>query len=277
MDSYFALFLGFSVLLGLVLGSGAAALAVRALKGEAWGRISGKNDRTTAEGSWRSHCVSCGAVLRIPDLVPVLSWIFLKGACRYCRQPVSRLYPVVELTVMLAVVGIFLAYGLTARSLLIMLSVPFLASLFIVDMKSMILPDRLQLVLFFMGLFYVLLTEALLLFDDPDKTIVAAHILGAVVFGAVAWGLSVLLSVLLKKDALGMGDVKFFGIAGLWLGASWLAAFMIVAGVAGVVWGGIARFCLDQEYFPFGPSLIAAFYICLVLQGIGMDGLFGYN
>lgn len=59
----------------------------------------------------RSHCPACGHVLAFYDMVPVLSWLFLKGRCRYCRAPVSIQYPAVELLTASAFLLCLLAKG----------------------------------------------------------------------------------------------------------------------------------------------------------------------
>ena len=77
-------------LLGLVLGSFTTAVAHRVNNGESW--------IFNAEGSFaRSKCVSCHQNLTSLDLVPLFSWLFLKGRCRYCHNKIFWLYPLTEL------------------------------------------------------------------------------------------------------------------------------------------------------------------------------------
>jgi leader peptidase (prepilin peptidase)/N-methyltransferase len=77
---------------GLALGSFAAAMAYRLPRG-----VRGV----------RSVCPSCGHTLGIRDLVPVFSWLCLKGRCRYCAAPISARYPLIELAVMLGVMALY--------------------------------------------------------------------------------------------------------------------------------------------------------------------------
>src|SRR5690606_8342699 len=94
---------------------------------------------------------------------------------------------------------------------------------------------------------------------------------GALVFAFVIWITGKLMTTILKKEALGFGDVKFFGMAGLWLGLSWLPIFMILSGLSGIIWGTGWRVVTRDPVFPFGPALILSFYSCLLLQGTGFS------
>ena len=86
----FQIYIGFVFFLfGLVFGSFCNAWA--------W-RIA--HDESIAKG--RSHCPECGHTLAAKDLVPLFSWIALKGKCRYCGKPISRRYPLVE-----AILGVY--------------------------------------------------------------------------------------------------------------------------------------------------------------------------
>lgn len=234
-------------ILGLALGSFATALTHRVPKGMDWGLFQ----------KTRSQCPSCGKTLGAVDLVPVFSWVFLKGRCRQCKAPISPVYPLVELLTVAAVLGVYAAFGPTVQGLIAICAMPFLAALLAIDLKQYILPDALVLVLFLLGLAFHGL-EAL------DFLISAAAY--ALILWALGWGMS----RILKKDALGFGDVKFFGVCGLWLGFAPLSALCLIAGLSGVVLGIIWKLAFKSEIFPFGPSLIVAFYLCLILQELAM-------
>ena len=90
--------------------------------------------------------------------------------------------------------------------------------------------------------------------------------LSGLVYAFVAWLLSVIMRFLLKKEALGFGDVKFFGVAGTGLGFQSFSVFLIASGLLGVAFALIWRAVKKQKYFPFGPSIIAAFYLLLVFS-----------
>jgi prepilin signal peptidase PulO-like enzyme (type II secretory pathway) len=245
----------FAVILGLAFGSFATALVWRVPRGISWFSA----DRSVA----RSRCPSCQKQLRFLDLIPLFSWLMQKGRCRYCKASIPARYPLIELAVFLACMAVYSQWGLTGQGFLIMMCVPFLAALFVIDMEHMILPDQLTLACLALGIGFI----GLQAFESGWQEIFLTHVAGgAVLYSLFAWGLGALMKLILKKDALGFGDVKFFSMAGLWLGVGQLSAFLILSGVMGVVWGGIWGLMKKERVFPFGPALILTFYFCLLAQ-----------
>ena len=96
---------------------------------------------------------------------------------------------------------------------------------------------------------------------------IGARVLSALLFGGFALLMGVSVSFVLKKDALGMGDVKFFAVAGLWLGGAMLPAFCILSGVMGIILGGVWQRVTGSQLFPFGPALILSMYILWLIDG----------
>ena len=91
---------------------------------------------------------------------------------------------------------------------------------------------------------------------------------GMTVFAGVAWLMGAVVGFLKRREALGMGDVKFFAMAGLWLGLTYLPYFLIFSGIIGIISGVYYKFALKKELFPFGPALILTLYFGLLLQGL---------
>ena len=90
-------------ILGVNLGSFSSAVFYRACRGESW--IFGRNRREAA----RSECPQCGHRLGVLDLLPLFSWLFLRGRCRYCRAQIGWVYPLLELISGAALVVYFVA------------------------------------------------------------------------------------------------------------------------------------------------------------------------
>ncbi|MCM1299888.1 MAG: prepilin peptidase, partial [[Eubacterium] siraeum] len=63
----------------------------------------------------RSHCTTCGKQILNRDLIPIFSWIFLGGKCRYCKEKISPRYMIVELLTALSYLGAFLVFGFTVK------------------------------------------------------------------------------------------------------------------------------------------------------------------
>jgi leader peptidase (prepilin peptidase)/N-methyltransferase len=241
------------VLTGLVLGSFATALTYREQRGLSW------------TGVQRSVCTSCKATLGVRDLVPVFSWLFLKGKCRKCRAPISIRYPLTELGVLIACVVVYGFNDFSPETFFICAAIPFLAALLLIDLEQMILPNRLVLIVGMIGAGRLVFHSVMAGLGAGLHHIFLPYILGAVVYGGLAWLLGWVTTKILKRDALGFGDVKFFAVAGLWLGISNLGLFCVLSGVLGVIFALIWRLVTKERHFPFGPALIAAFYLLLLL------------
>lgn len=240
-------------LIGLALGSFATALVYRVSRGQDW-------------VSRRSACPLCSHTLSAVDLVPVFSWVLSGGRCRYCKAPVPRRYPLTELSVALLCLLVYAVFGISAEGVFAVMVVPVLTALLLIDVEKMILPNQLVFMVGLIGagrLVYFSLTGV---FSQADALFVP-YILGAMVYACVPWILGRIVTQVLKKDSLGFGDVKFFGVSGLWLGLPSLPYFFIVSGGAGIVLALLWRGMGKGAVFPFGPALIAAFFCMLLMQG----------
>lgn len=236
--------------LGLCLGSFATALIARIPAGKSW--IATKGD---AE---RSACPHCGHQLGPLDLIPLLSWLWLRGRCRYCRHAIGARYPLTECLTLLMCMAAYGAYGWGGAGIVLLLAVPFLVAMLAIDLEHLILPDQLQVILYGAGLLFIALAFG--------PAALPGALLSSLIYAALALILAKSGTFLLKRDALGMGDVKFFAVAGLWLGWLLLPAFLMIAGVAGVLLGLAWKFIVKSPRFPFGPALIFAFFLLLIMR-----------
>ncbi len=237
-----------TVFLGAILGSFSSALIYRIPRGLDWASV-------------RSMCCSCGSKLAPVDLIPLFSWCLFKGKCRHCFVAVSCRYPLVELISVFLCLGAYFTFGISAEYFFVIAAIPLLVSLFVIDLEHMILPNQLNLILFVIGggrVFYGFVSGE----EYWD------YLGGGVIYLILAWGLAFLFSVFLKKDALGVGDIKFFGVAGIWLGASILPYFLIISGGVAVLFALCWRMIKKTEVFPFGPALIMSLYVLLLFRGV---------
>ena len=177
-----------------------------------------------------SRCPRCGAPIRWYDNVPVLSWLLLRARCRRCRAPISVRYPLVEAIVAGFAVAAYLRHGLGAAALAELVFAALLVALAFIDLDTWLLPHVLTWPLIALGL----LAGALGLSAAPSLGSAAT---GALVgFGAFA-AISVVARWLLKKDALGFGDVWLLAGLGAWLGVAALLPVVLLASVQGSLVG----------------------------------------
>lgn len=227
-------------LLGLALGSFATMAVHRWPSGEPW-------------VTKRSHCPSCGTTLGIRDLIPLFSWLWQRGRCRYCRTLIPSRYPLLEAACMtLALICLWL-YGPGITSILVLLMLVALGIMVVVDWQHTIIPDETQVIVATTGLMYAWMHDSL-----------TTNLLTAVGVGAAGYLLAYTYRLLRGRDGLGMGDIKFFAAAGCWLGWIGFLPFICYAGAMGAAFGTIwARRQVTQP-FPFGPALAASLALCVL-------------
>lgn len=207
-----------------------------------------------------SFCPSCSHKLGARDLVPVLSWLMNMGRCGHCSVPVSVRYPITEIITAAVFLWIYSEYGISPAGALITGVAIGVIILVITDLEHYIIPDQIQIWLGLLGLI------ALLQLNLPVFPALGGALAGFV-FGYI---LCVGYPMVRGIEGLGFGDVKFFAVAGLWLGWKDLIPFFIMSGALGVllaiVWRGLGR----GKYFPFGPALGITLLLFLVYPELPM-------
>lgn len=203
----------------------------------------------------RSHCPSCGHVLGAPDLVPVLSWVFLKGKCRYCGEKVSPRYPATELLMAAMFTACFFHDGLTVLLLRDLVFSGCLFCLSLVDLDVMEIPDGCLIIA---ALAWVCTAFP----SGMEIADILLHLAAGLVFGAGVLGVSLLMDKLLGKESLGGGDVKLIAVCGLYLGFAASLFMMIFSCFIGL--GMIALQKNKRVAIPFGPAISAAAWFMLL-------------
>ena len=135
----------------LIAGSFCTALVYRIPQGIPWAFGNFKGEDTQVISSKNSRCPACGTVLTARDLVPVFSWLLLRGKCRHCGAPIPPRYLYIELSMLGMFVLTWLFFGLSWEVALLYIALPFLLALFVIDLDHMILPDQLNAILFVIG------------------------------------------------------------------------------------------------------------------------------
>src|SRR5690606_29959674 len=191
--------------------------------------------------------------LKARDLWPLLSWVIAEGKCRYCGNTVSWRYPLTEVVTAAVFLLVYAYYGFTLQALLLCLLVVVLLIMIVADLEHTIIPDEVHVALLPLGLIYHFII-------GTDWSMVA---------GGFAVGLFTGLSLhhgyrwLRKKEGLGYGDVKFFAVAGIWLTLYPFVPFLFFSGLFGIATGLLWRALKLGAYFPLGPALAVALFVCV--------------
>jgi len=192
-----------------------------------------------------SRCPHCGHAVRPYDNVPVLSWLWLRGRCRDCGEPISARYPLVEALTGVLCALVVVAKGADEDAWLGIALVLTLVPVTFIDLDHRIIPNRIVGPSAVVALVILALTDVDAL---PDHLI-----------AAVAAGGFFLLAALAYPRGMGMGDVKLAALLGLYLGSS-VAPALLAAMLSGTLVGGaiIARKGVAEgrkTAVPFGPFL----------------------
>ncbi|RPG33788.1 MAG: prepilin peptidase [Gammaproteobacteria bacterium TMED92] len=208
----------------------------------------------------RSHCPKCGTQIRVLDNVPLLSWLWLGGRCRQCREPISLRYPMVELCALLlgfAVVGV---YGYSAHSAFYCGLAWALLALLLIDYDTGLLPDPITQPLLWAGLITNLVFPLIPLSDA---------VLGAIFGYTSLWLVFWSFKLLTGKEGMGYGDFKLLAALGAWLGWQALPQILMIAAVSGLLYA-LIRVALGKQSFsnaiPFGPFLAFAGWFGLLFH-----------
>ena len=243
---------------GLLIYCGAVALLLGAVFGSflncaAW-RLS--HGESVLRG--RSHCPDCGHVLGAGDLVPILSWLFLRGKCRYCGKKIPARYPLTEAVFALLTLLCLLRFDLSWLCLRNWILLCCLFCLSLTDLECMIIPDVCLIIAAAVWLVFLPLT-------GMGWPAVRGGLLAGLIFGGGLLGLSLLMDRILKRDSLGGGDIKLFAVLGLYLGIVGTLFMTVLACLLGLLFAVLRRGRGGgSEPFPFGPAIAAAGTVMLL-------------
>jgi len=206
-----------------------------------------------------SHCPSCKHKLAALDNIPLVSWLALRGRCRYCGVRISWQYPLVELLTALASAAIAwkLGFGWPLAAGLVFTWILIAASG--IDARTQLLPDQLTLPLLWLGLLLSLVS----MFVAPTIAIVGAAI-GYLSLWSVYW----LFKLATGKEGMGYGDFKLLGALGAWMGPMSLLPIVLLSSLIGALVGGTMLALRGQDRstpIPFGPFIAAAGWVWFVL------------
>ncbi len=234
----------------------------------------------------RSHCVSCGKTIAAYDNVPVVSFLLLRGRCRYCKAGIGIRYPVVELLTGALFFYFVYTLGPDLGALKMCVLSALLVGLIFSDLEERILPDELTLGGMALGFLFALFVptpdnvgQSLLwllgLNVNGTAASVAEAALGAALPAFFLWGVGALYFRFRHKEGLGFGDVKLIAMVGSFLGLQGALLTLIAGGVSGSILGSIYVKAAGKEFgtyeLPFGTFLGAA-ALALAVWHRGMLG-----
>jgi leader peptidase (prepilin peptidase)/N-methyltransferase len=201
----------------------------------------------------RSGCEACGHPIGAFDLVPLLSYLVLRGRCRHCGARIAGFHLAVELAAIAVPVWVLAVESDQAAVWASCALGWTLLALGWIDLRHFLLPDVLTLPLLLAGLVVTWLQEPELLAGNAVGAAAGYLLFRAVELGYRTWR---------GKDGLGQGDAKLMAAAGAWAGWQALPSIMVGAAFAGIAladWRGGLR--SREAQIPFGPCIALALWV----------------
>uniref|UniRef100_A0A7C4UBE0 Prepilin leader peptidase/N-methyltransferase n=1 Tax=candidate division WOR-3 bacterium TaxID=2052148 RepID=A0A7C4UBE0_UNCW3 len=203
-----------------------------------------------------SHCPYCGNKIRFYDNIPVISYIILKGRCRFCKKPISPRYIIVESISGIIPVFLYIRYGFSLDFLKISMYLFLMIPISFIDIETMLIPDVIAIpgifagiiISFFKGEIFSSLTGAF----AGGITIILIYFTGRFIF---------------KKEAMGLGDIRVAALIGSFTSAPYFFLSLFIASILGSVYGiyFVIKNKKDMKTeIPFGPFLASGGFIVLI-------------
>lgn len=199
----------------------------------------------------RSYCDSCKHTLSFLDMIPIFSFLFLKGKCRYCGEKINPLSTYMELFTGILFALCYFLFGISYELFIGLGIVTLLIIISVSDISYYIIPD--EILIFFTGYFLILFV----LKNGAMATFV--NILSGLVMFLIMYTIMLIGNFLFKKESLGGGDIKLMFVIGLVL--SPLPSLLVIF-IGSFVALPISLLMLtkkNQKLIPFGPFLMIAF------------------
>lgn len=209
----------------------------------------------------RSHCLKCKTPIAIYDNVPIVSFLWLRGRCRACSEPISGRYVLVELLMALLAVALYHRAGFVFEFFIAFIFVAALIVISFVDLDVRIVPDVISLPGIVAGLLFSLL--GYFLFDEALGTLPSpvSSLIGILTGGGFLLATAWLYEKVTGVEGMGGGDIKLLAMIGAFLGWPAIPVTLFVASLVGSI-VGVATMVLTgagrRLALPFAPFLCSA-------------------
>ena len=214
--------------------------------------------------SGRSNCPKCKKQINWYDNIPIISYFILNGKCRKCKKPISFQYVVVELLSIVSFVTIYLIYGFSFTTLLLIIFSLGFIIIFFIDLKHFIIPDVITFPLMALGFIKSFIPNL-----DPLFPYYVLSLIGGVFGYGIIWGIIFFYKQVKKKEGMGLGDAKLLAVIGFWFGLDAVPFIIFLSSTIALI--SVAPDLIKKSkkmstQIPFGPYIIAANLIFLLLE-----------
>lgn len=199
-----------------------------------------------------SHCMTCGTKIRARDLIPVFSWIALKGKCHSCGEKISPRYPVVESLNGFLFVLTFWVLDINAESIITCILMSLLVIVGFMDWDTMEIDERI------LGLIALLAIPSYIF---TNQATIEQRIIGALIISVPFFIIGEISRIFIKKKfgedfrAIELGDTLLMIVAGAYLGTKAIIVSAFLGIIIGAIAGLINKIISGESKFAFGPFL----------------------
>lgn len=200
-----------------------------------------------------SHCFACDTRLKIYDLIPVFSYIWLRGRCRYCGVGFSARYVGMEVLSASFFAWCYMIFGWSFFTVQALIGISFLLIIAFIDYDHQLILDKVLIWFAGSGVLINLFLDNITLVD--------------MLIACLAGGGILFLIALLTKGGMGGGDIKFMAALGLWLGLKLTLLTLFLSFVIGGI-GSLLLLAFNikgrKDFIPFGPFIAVAAFISML-------------
>jgi leader peptidase (prepilin peptidase)/N-methyltransferase len=209
-----------------------------------------------------SHCPHCNKPIQYYDNIPLLSYLLLKGKCRYCKESISIQYPFIEGITAISSLFLVIRFGLSLSYLIYFSFVSALIVITVIDLYHQIIPDLISLPGIGLGLLVSIIKFI------PQITFVDS-LIGILLGGGSLFLVATLYQWLFKREGMGGGDIKLLAMIGAFLGWKAVILTILLSSLIGSITGIIIMGLKGKDFkyaIPFGPFLSLGAVIALFYQ-----------
>ena len=205
-----------------------------------------------------SHCPNCGHVLKFYELIPVFSFIFLRGKCSKCKSKIPVLSTLMELLTGILFLISFLVFGISIKFFIALVFISMLMIIIVSDIRYMLIDDEILIIA-------SILIFILSIFEYGIKVALFNVLYGIICF-IIMFLIKILGDFIFKKESMGGGDIKLMFVFGLTMGIPLSIASIFLASFIGLPISLIMLKKNSSHELPFGPYLSIAAIILFLSQ-----------
>ena len=205
-----------------------------------------------------SHCPQCGHPIKVRDNIPLISYLLLRGKCRFCGGRISFRYPLVEFLTGVIFLLLFLKFGAGIEFFSSLILSSILIMVFFIDLEHLLIPDKIVLPGLVIGILFSFFPGS----PTPLKALE-----GLLLGGGALYLIALIGGWIAKKESMGGGDVKFAALIGTFLGWQMTALSLILAFITGALVSLLLialRIKGRKDVVPFGPFIAVGGFITLL-------------